>query len=73
MTITTTNRDLLRNFKKLKEKLLSGSLDEVVVVQKGGMVIRIYADKKLSPFQELLKLVEKKPLKGLKRPREDII
>lgn len=72
MNLTVTNRELLRRYKELKGKLLSGEVEEVVVPQKEGVVIKIHAEKKKTPMQELLEMVEKRPLKGLKRPEEDL-
>lgn len=72
MTLTVSNRDLLRKFKKLRDGLLSGEIEEVVVPQKNGFFIRLSTEKELTPMEKLLKMVKEKPLKGIKRPKEDI-
>ncbi|MBI4235440.1 hypothetical protein HY604_04015 [Candidatus Peregrinibacteria bacterium] len=72
MNLIITNRELLRRYKELKNKLVNGEVDEVAVPQKDGMIIKIRIEKKKTPMQELLEMVEKKPLKGIKRPEEDL-
>lgn len=73
MTLTVSNRDLLRNYRQLKDKLISGELDEVIVTQKGGMTMKICLVHVVTPMEKLLKMVKEKPLKGIKRPKWDII
>lgn len=72
MTITTTNRDLLRNYKRLKEKLINGDADEIVILQKKNIVIKMVVEKKLTPFQQLVEMVKRKPILNVKRPDRDI-
>ncbi|MEK7085805.1 MAG: hypothetical protein AAB953_02215 [Patescibacteria group bacterium] len=72
MTITTTNRDLLRNYKYLKGKLLNGDVDEIVILQKKNIVIKMVVEKKLTPFQQLVEMVKKKPILNVKRSDQDI-
>ncbi len=73
MTTTVTNRDLLRNYKNLRNRLISGELEEIDVPQKNGMVIKFHLEMPQTPMQKLLKMVKDKPLKGIKRPTWDII
>jgi len=72
MTTTTTNREFLRQFKTLKEKLISGSIEKIIVPQKNGVNLSISIERKESPFKSLVKKVKKKPLSNIVRPSEDI-
>lgn len=72
MTITTTNRELLRNYKKLKDKLVNGEVNEVIIPQKNGLEMRIRIEKHAAPMEKLLKIIKEKPLKLIVRPNEDI-
>lgn len=73
MTIKVTNRDLLRNYKDLKQRLLSGELDEILIPQASGLSIKLQVVRQKTPFKQLLSRVEKKPFKNLARSEEDII
>ena len=72
MNLKVTNRDLLRRYKELKNKLINGEVEEIIISQKGDKVIKITMEKKKTPMQELFDMIERKPLKGLKRPKEDL-
>lgn len=72
MTITTTNRDLLRNYKKLKDKLMNGEVEEVIVLQGKDVVIKLVVQRKLTPFQQLVEMVRKKPILNVERTEQDI-
>ncbi len=73
MNLTVTNRDLLRKYKELKNKLMNGEIEHIIVPQSGNVVIKLSVEKKKTPMMELLEMIKKRPLKGLKRPEEDII
>ena len=65
------NRELLRNFKALKEKLLSGEVKEVIIPQGDKVQLKIVIEKSKTPFRELADIVKTNPVK-LCRPKEDI-
>jgi len=67
-----TNRELLRNYKEIKIKLLSGELEEVIVPQKEGSVLKITAEKEETPFERMRKAIKKRPITYIKRPEEDL-
>lgn len=72
MNVVVSNRDLLRKYKELKDKLVSGEIEEVEIEQKNNVVIKMYAEKKMTSMEKLLKMIKEKPLKGIKRPEQDI-
>jgi len=72
MVKTTNNRELLRNYKSLKEQLIRGELEEIIVPQKEGVVIKLTVEKIASPFEELICKVKEQPLTGIRRPEEDL-
>ena len=67
-----TNREFLREYKKWKEKLMKGEVEEIEVKQDDDVTLCIRLKKKRTPFEIFLEEVKKRPLKGLKRPEEDI-
>lgn len=73
MNMVITNRDLLRKYKELKEHLLNGDVDEIVVPQKGNIILKITLQKEKTPFEKMMERILEKPCKNLKRPEEDII
>jgi len=66
------NRQLLRRYKELREKLVSGEVDEIRIPQKNGAILKIVVERKGETLGDLLKEIRKNPIKGLKRPEEDI-
>jgi len=72
MNLTVTNRELLRNYKELKEKLVKGDVEEIVIPQDRGFVIKISVQKELTPMQKLIKMVKEKPILNVKRSRQDM-
>lgn len=72
MTVTVTNRGLLRNYKSLKDRLLSGELDQVVILQNNNVDLKISVERKLTPFEQLVEMVKKRPVLSVKRPDRDI-
>ncbi len=72
MNLTVTNRDLLRNYKELKGKLLNGDIDQVLIPQDDGMVIKVSVERVLTPVQQLIAMIKKKPILNVKRPEQDI-
>lgn len=73
MNLTVTNRDLLRRYKELKNKLMNGEINQIIVPQSGNIVIKLSVEKKKTPMQELLEMIKKRPIKNVRRPEEDII
>lgn len=73
MTKQITNRELLRDYKHWKTRLLGGQIDILIIPQKEGGVLKIFAEKEKTPFEHFLEKVKRKPFKHLKRPKEDII
>lgn len=74
MALTVSNRELLRNYKSLRNKLVQNKVKVIRVEQKGGTVleIRIKREKKQqSAFQHSLELIYKYKIKDLKRPEAD--
>lgn len=74
MTTTITNRELLRNYKAIKGRLLRGELTSVEVDQGDGQVIILKISKKKeykTAFQKMLEQVEKRPI-HIERPTADL-
>lgn len=72
MNLTVTNRDLLRRYKELKGKLISGDIEEVLIPQDDGMVIKISVERVMTPVQQLIAMIKKRPILNVKRPEQDI-
>lgn len=72
MNLTITNRELLREFKSLKNKLINGDVEEILIPQNDNSTIKISLIQKKTPFLELLDKVKNKPMKTLKRPEIDL-
>lgn len=70
--MVVTNRELLRNYREIKEKLLNGDVKEVVIPQKGSVKLKISVEKQKTPYQQLRELIRKHPI-HITRPEEDII
>ncbi len=70
-TKVTTNRELLRHYKVLKNQLLKGDVKELHVIQKDGYVIKITVLKPETPWERMKRLVHEKPIK-IQRPEEDL-
>ena len=66
-----TNRDLLRNYKSLKEKLLDGEVEEIIVPQKNGVVIKITIAQEETPMERFLRMVDERGPLHIKRPDAD--
>lgn len=73
MNLTVTNRDLLRRYKELKNKLMNGEIKQIIVPQSGNVVIKLSVEKEKTPTEEFLEMIKKHPIKNVKRPEEDII
>ena len=67
-----SNRELLRQYKALKEKLLSGEVKELSIPQKNGMTIKITVEKEKTQFEILNEMIDKNPVKDVKRPEADL-
>lgn len=73
MVITVNNRELLRDYKSLKEKLMKGEVSEIRVPQKGtDQMIRITLEKKKTPFEDLMEWAQKNGPIEIERPEADI-
>ncbi len=68
----TTNRELLRNYREMKEKLLRGELKEINICQREGVWLTLLVKRPKTSFLELLEMIEEKPI-HVKRPKEYII
>lgn len=68
------NRQFLRNYKVLKNKLLKGKIEAIVIPQPSGQLLKLILIKSNEhSFEHFLKKVKRHPFKDLKRPVEDII
>ncbi|QQR54440.1 hypothetical protein IPG41_04530 [Candidatus Peregrinibacteria bacterium] len=73
MPLTVNNRELLRNYKTLKGKLLRGEVSEIAVKQGKGKIITLKVKKTTqSAFEHTLELIEKHSFSHLKRPEADL-
>lgn len=75
MTITINNRELLRNYKELKNKLLQKKVDVIEVELDEDTLLEIKLKRKKrakTPFERLCEQIEKHPIKGIKRPEADL-
>lgn len=72
MTITVNNRELLRNYKALKAKLVKGLVDEIEVPQGDGVVIKIRVESPETSAQQWLRKIKKMRPIHIQRPEEDI-
>ena len=72
MTVSITNRQLLREYKKWKGQLLDGVVHELIIPQPGGKEFRLVVERNLTPFERLKKRLEAKSFPRLKRTKEDL-
>ncbi len=72
MNKVITNRDLLRDYRHLRDTLINGEIDSISIPQKSGVVIKIVAEKLESPFSKMTKRVLANPFLTLKRPEQDL-
>lgn len=75
MNLTVTNRELLRNYKALKNKLLQNKVQVIEVGLDEDHLLEIRLKRKKrpkTPFERLLAEIEKDPIKGVKRPEADL-
>lgn len=72
MNMRTTNRDFLRNYRAVKDKLLNGDIDSVIIPQGEGVNLRIVIVKDKTPFERMTEKIKSKPFKNLRRPEEDL-
>ncbi len=73
--MVVTNRELLREYKTLKEKLMSGEVHEITIPQSNGDVLKVVVVREFrneTPFQRMVRRVKEKPFKNLNRPEEDL-
>jgi hypothetical protein len=75
MNLVITNRELLRNYKALKNKLLQKKVDMIEVKLDEDHMLEIKLRKRKrakTPFERLLEDIQKHPIKGIKRPEADL-
>ncbi|MEK9159741.1 MAG: hypothetical protein AAB383_03345 [Patescibacteria group bacterium] len=75
MNLTITNRELLRNYKSLKDKLLQKKVDIIEVDLDEEYLLEIKLKRKKrpkTPFEESLELIEQHDFSYLKRPEADL-
>lgn len=75
MVLTVNNRELLRNYKVLKNKLLQRKVDVIRIQQDDGLTLEIRLKKEkthITAFEKSLQLIKKHPIKGIKRPEADL-
>lgn len=71
--MNVSNRNLLRDYKSLKNKLMRGQVSFIDVPQKDGTVLRITVLSKESRAERWLnKIATLPPLTYVQRPEEDI-
>jgi hypothetical protein len=71
MNIVITNRELLRNYKRLKSRLMNGQIQQILIEQKGGTNLKLTFEKRKTPFQQLVEMVRENPI-HIERPKEDL-
>jgi len=67
-----TTREFLRDFKHWKTKLNKGNLETIEIPISEQNIMKITVVRKMTPFERSMEQVLKAPLRGLKRPTEDI-
>mgnify|MGYP001620104539 CR=1 len=70
-----SNRELLRNYKSLKNKLVSGETEEILIPQSSGVILKLTVQRlaKKNSIDRFLEVTKGYSFRGLKRPKEDII
>lgn len=75
MNLTVTNRELLRNYKVLKNKLLQNKVQVIEVELDEDHLLEIRLKRKKrpqTPFEVACAMIREKPFKHLKRPEADL-
>ncbi len=73
MQLNITNRDLLRNYRQFKERLLRGEVQCLKIEQSDGQVISVRVEQPgQTAFEKMTAQIKQKPLSFLKRPEADI-
>ncbi len=68
-----TNRELLRNYRKLRMKLARGEVKKILIKQMDGMVFRFEIETPAqTAFERMVEHIKKHPIKGIKRLEEDL-
>lgn len=67
-----TVRELLRGFGEVKKLFLDMKVQTVYVPIGKHERLKLSLEREETPFVQLLKKVEKRPLKGIKRPSQDL-
>lgn len=78
MNLKITNRDLLRDYKSLKNRLMRGEIQHIFIPQDSDISLKLSIHKKKPKEHSadyFFDRLKKHPslYKGLKRPEEDII
>lgn len=75
MNLTVSNRELLRNYKALKNKLLQNKVQVIEVELDEDHLLEIKLKRKKrpqTPFEVACEMIREKPFKNLKRPEADL-
>lgn len=75
MNLTVTNRELLRNYKVLKNKLLQKKVNVIEVKLDEDTLLEIKLKRKKrvkTPFEESLELIKQHNFSHIKRPKADL-
>lgn len=75
MNLTVTNRELLRNYKSLKEKLLTRKVNLIEVNLDEEFLLEIKLKRRKrpkTPFEESLEIIKQYDFSHLKRPDADL-
>lgn len=72
MVKQVSTREFMRNFKALREGLKRGEFEEIHVEERNGYILRVLSKPVKTPFESFVEAVKKRPLKGLRRPKEDL-
>lgn len=73
MNMEVTNRQFLREFKKLKKKLIKGEIDKITINQpKEGVTLKVVVEASTTPFQRQLLWIKKHGPIHIERPEEDL-
>ena len=71
MNLTITNRELLRNYKKFRQRLVKGQVQQILIEQKDGTTLKLVVENKQTPFQRMVEIARKHQL-HVERPKEDL-
>jgi hypothetical protein len=72
MNQTITNRRLLRDYKTIKNQLMSGEIQEVLIPQKDGVTLKLSIEQSASPARRMMDFAQKNTKRNFKRPEQDL-